>query len=47
MTKDNILFAIIGLLAGLLIGFFGANYLNKNAPAPAPQSGLSAAKISG
>jgi tetratricopeptide (TPR) repeat protein len=30
MKKDNILFAIIGLLAGLIIGFFGTNQLNRN-----------------
>jgi tetratricopeptide (TPR) repeat protein len=30
MKKDNVLFAIIGLLAGLIIGFFGANQLNRN-----------------
>ncbi|MCO6510527.1 MAG: tetratricopeptide repeat protein [Aridibacter famidurans] len=35
MNKDNILFAIVGLLAGLIVGFMGANYINKNA-APAP-----------
>jgi tetratricopeptide (TPR) repeat protein len=30
MKKDNILFAIIGLLAGLIIGFMGANQLNRS-----------------
>lgn len=34
MNKDNILFAIVGLLLGLIVGFMGANYINKNA-APA------------
>ena len=29
MTKDNILFCIIGLLAGLIIGFFVTNSINK------------------
>jgi tetratricopeptide (TPR) repeat protein len=29
MTKDNILFGIVGLLAGLIIGFFVTNSLNK------------------
>jgi len=29
MTKDNILFGIIGLLAGLIIGFFVTNSINK------------------
>lgn len=31
MTKNNILFTIIGLLAGLVIGFMGANSLNREA----------------
>lgn len=31
MKKDNILFIIIGLLAGLIIGFIGTNSLNRNA----------------
>lgn len=38
MNKDNILFAIVGLLLGLIVGFMGANYLNRNAPSP--QAGL-------
>src|SRR5436190_22522148 len=29
MTKDNILFGIIGLLGGLIIGFFVTNSINK------------------
>ena len=29
MTKDNILFGVIGLLAGLIIGFYVTNSLNK------------------
>lgn len=29
MNKENILFAIVGLLLGLIVGFMGANYLNK------------------
>jgi tetratricopeptide (TPR) repeat protein len=31
MTKDNILFGIVGLLAGLIIGFMFANSVNKGA----------------
>jgi len=31
MKKENILFAIAGLFAGLIIGFFAANSLNRNA----------------
>lgn len=31
MKKDNLLFGIIGILLGLLVGFVGANSLNKSA----------------
>ncbi len=34
MNKENVLFVVVGLLAGLIIGFMGANYLNKNAVPP-------------
>lgn len=34
MTKDNVLFAVVGLLVGLMIGFFGANQLNRGAVDP-------------
>jgi tetratricopeptide (TPR) repeat protein len=34
MNKENVLFTAVGLLAGLIIGFMGANYLNKNAVPP-------------
>jgi len=34
MKQENILYGIIGLLAGLIIGFFGANYLNRTPLAP-------------
>ena len=37
MNKDNILFAVIGLLFGLIVGFVGANYINRNA---APVGGI-------
>ncbi len=36
MNKDNFLFAIIGLLAGLIIGFMFANSVNQNAAMRAP-----------
>jgi tetratricopeptide (TPR) repeat protein len=42
MTKENTLFAIVGLLAGLIIGFFFANSVNQSAinqNAGAAQSG--------
>jgi tetratricopeptide (TPR) repeat protein len=31
MNKENILFGIIGLLAGAIIGFMATNYVNRNA----------------
>ncbi len=34
MTKDNVLFILIGLFIGLIVGFFGANQINRNAPGP-------------
>lgn len=34
MKKNNLLFAAIGLIIGLVIGFSGANYLNRNAMPP-------------
>jgi len=34
MKKENVLFAIIGLLAGLIVGFVFANSINKNAAVP-------------
>jgi tetratricopeptide (TPR) repeat protein len=34
MNKENILFGIVGLLAGLIIGFMVANSINQNAVVP-------------
>lgn len=34
MSKDNFLFGIIGLLAGLIVGFMIANSINQNAAKP-------------
>ena len=34
MNKQNILYCIIGLLLGLILGFFGANYINRNSAVP-------------
>lgn len=42
MSKENVLFCIVGLLAGLIIGFMFANSVNQGSPAammPAAQSG--------
>jgi tetratricopeptide (TPR) repeat protein len=36
MNKENILFGIVGLLAGLIIGFMGANSINKQAMTQTP-----------
>ncbi|HVF27027.1 MAG TPA: tetratricopeptide repeat protein [Pyrinomonadaceae bacterium] len=38
MTKDNILFSIIGVLLGFIIGFFFANTVNQRAAAPSPSA---------
>src|SRR5437773_9082604 len=38
MTKENILFGIVGLLAGLIIGFMFANSVNKHALSGIPTS---------
>ena len=36
MTKDNVLVGVIGLLLGLIIGFMGANQLNRSGAELAP-----------
>ncbi|MGI9035024.1 MAG: tetratricopeptide repeat protein [Pyrinomonadaceae bacterium] len=36
MKKENFLFAIIGILAGFIAGFFLANSINRNAPLQTP-----------
>ncbi|HKP69510.1 MAG TPA: tetratricopeptide repeat protein [Pyrinomonadaceae bacterium] len=38
MTKDNVLFIVIGLLAGFMIGFFFANSVNQGALVSSPGS---------
>jgi tetratricopeptide (TPR) repeat protein len=42
MTKENILFAIIGILAGFMGGFFFANSVNQGAMSPAMAPAASA-----
>ena len=45
MTKDNVLFAVVGLLAGLIVGFIFANSLNERGAvsvSAAPVAGLQA-----
>jgi tetratricopeptide (TPR) repeat protein len=36
MTKESVLFGVIGLLLGVIIGFMGANQINRNAAGLAP-----------
>ena len=36
MSKDNFLFAVIGLLVGLIVGFLGANQINRKAAEQRP-----------
>src|SRR5438105_4481279 len=36
MNKDNILYSIIGLLIGIMIGFFATNSINRSALLNAP-----------
>ena len=43
MNKENILFGIVGLLAGLIIGFMGANSINKQAMTQVPTAGQTGA----
>ena len=40
MNKNAIIYVISGLLIGLILGFFGANYLNRNAVNPANTSAV-------
>lgn len=42
MKKENILFAVIGLLAGFIGGFFLANSINRNASMQTPAAQISA-----
>jgi tetratricopeptide (TPR) repeat protein len=43
MSKDDLLFSIIGLLLGFILGFFLTNSYNQKAAAPAPQAAQTAA----
>jgi tetratricopeptide (TPR) repeat protein len=46
MSKENILFTVVGLLLGLIVGFAGTNYLNQKGyeQAAAPQSNATTAQ---
>lgn len=44
MSKDNILFGIIGVLLGFIVGFLFANSANNRAPAPRAATNTSAAQ---
>lgn len=43
MTKDNILYSIIGVLLGVILGYSFANYFNRRSPTPAAQTRTAAA----
>ncbi|CAN5467765.1 hypothetical protein BH10ACI2_BH10ACI2_03100 [soil metagenome] len=43
MRKDNLMFSVLGLIVGLVIGFIGANSINKSAVAPQPVTATSGA----
>lgn len=46
MNKENILYAIIGLLAGVMLGYIGTNSLNRSVPVPtAPGGGQGSAQM--
>src|SRR3954470_24686757 len=36
MKKDNVMFGVIGLLLGLIVGFIGTNWMNRSALSAAP-----------
>lgn len=42
MNKENILFAVIGLLLGCIIGFMAANSINQNYAGPRPKGSATA-----
>lgn len=46
MKKDNIMFVVLGLVVGLVIGFMGANSINKTAPGQAAPASQMAANTS-
>ncbi|MEQ1921108.1 MAG: tetratricopeptide repeat protein [Pyrinomonadaceae bacterium] len=48
MKKDNVMFVVLGLVVGLVIGFMGANSINKTAPGQtATTTSTTAANTSG
>jgi tetratricopeptide (TPR) repeat protein len=47
MNKNNILFAVIGTLAGLIIGFTVANQINRSQPSPTSKNQPSGADTQG
>jgi tetratricopeptide (TPR) repeat protein len=47
MTRDNILFSIIGVLLGFIVGFMFANTANHRAPAPRATAPTTAANSQG
>src|SRR5437867_1487223 len=47
MNKDNILYGVIGLLIGVIIGFFITNSINRSAAVNAPTATASAPAAGG
>ncbi|MBV9241391.1 MAG: tetratricopeptide repeat protein [Acidobacteria bacterium] len=47
MKKDNVMFAVIGLLLGLIIGFIGTNWMNRSALTAAPTAAGGGTDLSG
>lgn len=45
MNKEKSLYGIIGVLAGLIIGYIGANYINSNAPVPRSDNAAGASSL--
>lgn len=42
MNKENLLYVIIGLLTGVIIGYTGTHYINGNAPVPSTNTAANA-----
>jgi hypothetical protein len=47
MSKDNILYSIIGLLAGLILGFVITNTINRSYTSPAATQGPASSEQAG
>jgi len=47
MKKDNVMFGVLGLLVGLIVGFMFANSVNRSAASPSPTSTAAAPTVTG